>query len=322
MEKQYRVLLYYQYVPIEDPEKFTAEHLAFCKELGLLGRILVSSEGINGTVSGTIEQTDKYMQALKEDPRFASMPIKIDEADGHAFKKMHVRHRNELVNLSLEDDVNPLELTGKHLSPVEFYEQMQSPDTVVIDARNDYEFDVGHFRGAVRPDIETFRELPEWIRDNKEILEGKKILTYCTGGVRCEKFSGWLKREGFEDVSQLDGGIVTYGKDPEVQGKLWDGQCYVFDNRLTVPVNQTEHVVVGKDFFTGEPCERYVNCANPACNRKMIATEESEHKYMRSCSHECRTSERNLYVKQHNLSEEEVQERLAVIEKEQAISQG
>ena len=89
----------------------------------------------------------------------------------------------------------------------------------------------------------------------------------------------------------------------------------MFDNRLTVPVNQTEHVVVGKDFFTGEPCERYVNCANPACNRKMIATEESEHKYMRSCSHECRTSERNLYVKQHNLSEEEVQERLAVIEK-------
>lgn len=87
---------------------------------------------------------------------------------------MHVRHRNELVNLSLEDDVNPLELTGKHLSLVEFYEQMQSPDTVVIDARNDYEFDVGHFRGAVRPDIETFRELPEWIRDNKEILEGKK----------------------------------------------------------------------------------------------------------------------------------------------------
>lgn len=175
MEKQYRVLLYYQYVPIEDPETFTAEHLAFCKELGLLGRILVSSEGINGTVSGTIEQTDKYMQALKEDPRFASMPIKIDEADGHAFKKMHVRHRNELVNLSLEDDVNPLELTGNHLSPVEFYEQMQSPDTVVIDARNDYEFDVGHFRGAVRPDIETFRELPEWIRDNKEILEGKKF---------------------------------------------------------------------------------------------------------------------------------------------------
>lgn len=107
-----------------------------------------------------------------------------------------------------------------------------------------------------------------------------------------------------------------------MQGKLWDGQCYVFDNRLTVPVNQTEHVVVGKDFFTGEPCERYVNCANPACNRKMIATEESEHKYMRGCSHECRTSERNLYVKQHNLSEEEVQERLAVIEKEQAISQG
>ncbi len=208
---------------------------------------------------------------------------------------------------------------GKHLKPAEFYEKMQDPNTIVLDARNDYEYDLGHFRGAVRPDIEAFRELPEWIEENKDMLEGKQILTYCTGGVRCEKFSGWLMKQGFEDVSQLDGGIVTYGKDPEVQGKLWDGQCYVFDERISVPVNRVEHVIVGKDYFTGEPCERYVNCANPSCNKKMICTPENEYKYMRNCDHECRTNPRNLYVQEHNMTEEEVNARLAVIEKKNTL---
>ncbi|MDF2064978.1 rhodanese-related sulfurtransferase [Bacillus sp. Cr_A10] len=310
----YRVLLYYKYVPIEDPVTFAQEHLAACKEIGLKGRILVSNEGINGTCSGTIEQTDAYMNMMKADERFADMVFKIDEAEGHAFKKMHVRPKKEIVHLGLEEDINPNELTGNYLSPKEFFEQMQAEDTVVIDARNDYEFDLGHFRGAIRPEIRNFRDLPEWIRDNKEMFEGKKVLTYCTGGIRCEKFSGWLVREGFEDVGQLHGGIATYGKDPEVRGQLWDGQMYVFDERIAVPINQVEHVVVGKDHFTGEPCERYVNCANPDCNDKILCSEENEHKYLRSCSHECRVHPRNRYIVEHNLSEEEVEARLAAIE--------
>lgn len=306
----HNVLLYYKYVPIEDPETFAAEHLAACKELGLLGRILVSHEGINGTCSGTIEQTEAYMKMMEQDERFSDIAWKIDAADRHAFKKMHVRARNEIVHLGLEEDINPNELTGTYLEPKDFFEQMQDENTVLLDARNDYEFDLGHFRGAIRPDIENFRDLPEWVRDNKEELEGKKILTYCTGGIRCEKFSGWLKREGFEDVSQLHGGIVMYGKDEEVQGKLWDGQLYVFDERIAVPVNQTEHVIVGRDHFTGEPCERYVNCANPECNAKILSSEENEHKYMRSCSDECREHPRNRYAYEHQLTGEEVQARL------------
>ncbi|MGG0410362.1 rhodanese-related sulfurtransferase [Peribacillus simplex] len=312
--KPYRVLLYYLYVPIENHEEFAAEHLAACKALELKGRILVASEGINGTVSGTIEQTDKYMDMMKSDPRFADIVFKIDEADGHAFKKMHVRPRNELVTLRLEDDINPNQTTGKYLSPKEFFEQMQDENTIVLDARNDYEFDLGHFRGAIKPEITNFRELPEWVRENKEMFEGKKILTYCTGGIRCEKFSGWLVEEGFEDVSQLHGGIATYGKDPEVQGELWDGQMYVFDERIAVPINQKEHVIVGRDIYSGEPCERYVNCANPECNKKILCSEENEHKHMRSCTHECRVHPRNRYVVEHNLSEEEVAERLQLIE--------
>ncbi|MBM7706245.1 UPF0176 protein [Chryseomicrobium aureum] len=312
--KEYRVLLYYKYVAIEDPETFAAEHLAACKEIGLKGRILVSHEGINGTCSGTIEQTDAYMDMMNNDERFKDIMWKMDDADEHAFKKMHVRAKNEIVHLGLEEDINPNELTGTYLSPKEFFEQMQQEDTIVLDARNDYEYDLGHFRGSVRPDIRNFRDLPQWIKDNKDKLEGKKILTYCTGGIRCEKFSGWLKREGFEDVGQLHGGIHTYGTDPEVKGQLWDGQMYVFDNRIAVPINRVEHVIVGKDHFDGTPCERYVNCANPECNDKILTSEENEHKYMRSCSHECRTHPRNRYVVEHNMTPEQVEERLAAIE--------
>ncbi|UCZ51406.1 rhodanese-related sulfurtransferase [Bacillus shivajii] len=324
MSQSYRVLLYYKYVEVADAEQYTNEHLDFCKELGLKGRILIADEGINGTVSGTIEQTDRYMEAMKEDPRFSDMVFKIDVADQHAFKKMHVRYRKELVTLRLEDDINPNEQTGKYLSPKEFYNEMQSPETVIIDARNDYEYDLGHFKGAIRPDIKSFRELPNWIRENKEKFQDKKVLTYCTGGVRCEKFSGWLKEEGLEDVSQLHGGIVTYGKDPEVKGQLWDGKCYVFDERISVPVNRVEHVVVGRDYFTNEPCERYVNCANPECNKQIICSEESEHSYLRGCSHECRIHSRNRYVKEHELSEEQVQDRLTKIEETEhtVINQG
>lgn len=318
MTQDYRVLLYYQYVPIEDGETFAQKHIADCKELGLKGRILVADEGINGTVSGTIEQTNAYMELMKNDPRFSTIIFKIDEAEQNAFKKMHVRYRPELVNLSLEDDVNPLELTGAYLDPKEFREAMLDENTVVIDARNDYEFDLGHFRGAIRPEIRSFRELPQWIRDNKEQFMEKRVLTYCTGGIRCEKFSGWLVREGFKDVGQLHGGIATYGKDPEVQGDLWDGQMYVFDSRIAVPINQKEHVIVGRDWFDGSPCERYINCGNPECNRQMLASEENEAKYLGACSHECRVHPNNRYIKAHQLSNQEVQERLALLEKDLA----
>ncbi|HLR64743.1 MAG TPA: rhodanese-related sulfurtransferase [Pseudogracilibacillus sp.] len=315
-EMNYRVLLYYNFVPIEDHEAFADEHLKQCKELGLKGRILVAHNGINGTVSGTIEQTDAYMDLMRQDPRFEDTFFKIDEHHDHAFKKMHVRPREELVTLRLDDPIDPIELTGEYLTPEEWYEEMQRDDVVILDTRNDYEYDVGHFRGAIRPDIKTFRDLPEWVEENRDLFEGKRILTYCTGGIRCEKFTGHMIQAGFPDVAQLEGGIVTYGKDPEVQGKLWDGLCYVFDNRLTVPINQTEHVIIGRDYFDGEPCERYVNCANPECNKQILCSEANEHKYLRGCTDECRRTERNLYVKEHQLTSDDIEERLALLDDE------
>lgn len=313
-QKDFRVLLYYKYVAIEDPVAFAAEHLAFCKELGLLGRILVGLEGINGTVSGTIEQTESYMKHMKADPRFNDIMWKIDEVEGHTFKKMHVRPRTEIVHLGLEDDINPLEMTGDYLSPKEFMTRMQADNTVIIDARNDYEFDLGHFRNAVRPDIENFRDLPAWMEEHKEDFADKDILTYCTGGIRCEKFSGWLKREGYgKSVGQLHGGIATYAKDPEVKGQLWDGQMFVFDRRRSVPINQVEHVVVGKDYFTGEPTERYTNCANPACHKLMLCEEKHEAFYMRSCSDDCRRAQRNFFVEENGWTQAQVEEQIAKI---------
>lgn len=312
----YRVLLYYNYTTIEDPEAFAAEHLAFCKSLDLKGRILVANEGINGTLSGTIAQTEAYMEHMLQDPRFADTMFKIDESEGHAFRKMFVRPRPELVSLNLEQDIDPHELTGKYLKPTEFKEALLDEDTIVIDARNDYEYDLGHFRGAIRPEIRNFRELPQWIQDNKEQFMDKKVVTYCTGGIRCEKFSGWLLREGIEDVAQLHGGIATYGKDPEVRGELWDGQMYVFDDRIAVEINQVDKQIVGKDWFDGTPCERYINCANPECNRQILTSEENEAKHLGGCSYDCAASEHNRYIVKHNISAEERVARLAAIQEE------
>lgn len=312
----YRVLLYYNYTTIADPEAFAKEHWAFCQQLGIKGRILVASEGINGTLSGTKAATDQYMAMMLADERFKETYFKIDESEGHAFKKLFVRPRTELVALNLEEDIDPRQLTGTYLEPQAFKEALLDEETVVIDARNDYEYDLGHFRGAIRPEIHNFRELPAWIRENKEQLMNKKIVTYCTGGIRCEKFSGWLLREGYEDVAQLHGGIAAYGKNADTKGELWDGKMYVFDERISVEINQVDKTVIGKEWFDGTPCERYINCSNPECNRQMLVSEENEAKYLGACSLACAKHVKNRYAKKHSLTEEERLNRLAIIEKQ------
>lgn len=287
--KDYRILLYYKFVQIPDPEQFTAEHLQYCKDLGVKGRILIAAEGINGTLSGTVEQTEKYMNDLKANPLFSDIVFKIDEADGHAFKKIFVRYRKELVTFRYEKPLDPNVIGGKRLSPKEWHELLQRDDVVVIDGRNDYEYDIGHFRGAIRPEVKSFREFPEWIRNNLSEYKDKKVLTYCTGGIRCEKLTGFLIHEGFQDVNQLEGGIVTYGKDPEVQGHLWDGKCYVFDERISVPINRTEEdVVIAKCHHCGKTEDRYINCANPVCNKQHVCCTDCEEEHQSFCSDECR----------------------------------
>ncbi|MEK4238753.1 oxygen-dependent tRNA uridine(34) hydroxylase TrhO [Paenibacillus sp. FSL H7-0714] len=287
-QSEYAILLYYKFVKVPDAEQFAQEHLAYCKELDVKGRILISDEGINGTLSGTIAQTEQYMKDLRANPLFSDIVFKIDEADGHAFKKIFVRYKKELVTFRVEDELDPNVITGEHLAPKDFYEMMQRDDVVILDGRTGYEFDLGHFRGSIRPEVDSFKEFPDWIRENMSELKDKPILTYCTGGIRCEKLSGFMMKEGFQQVYQLDGGIVTYGKDPEVQGQLFDGKCYVFDERISVQINHTdEDIIVGRCHHCGQPADQFINCANDACHLQHICCENCEAQHSGHCSDEC-----------------------------------
>lgn len=288
MNKNYRILLYYMFSNIENPEEFTKEHLALCKELNLRGRILISQEGINGTCSGTVDETEKYMKALKTIPGFQDTVFKIDESDDHAFNRLSVKERKSIITLLHEDEVNPNELVGTYLKPKEFYEMLQSDDVIIVDGRNDYEYEIGHFRGAIKPDIKNFKQFPEWIDETLGDQKDKKILTYCTGGIRCEKLTGVFLNKGFKEVYHLDGGIVTYGKDEEVKGRLWDGKCYVFDNRVAVQINRTEEdVVISKCSICNEPSDRYINCRNDDCHDQFICCERCEKTHSGFCSAPC-----------------------------------
>ncbi len=292
-EKPYRVLLYYKFVPIHGYALFAQHHFHLCWLLGLRGRILISPEGINGTISGTTEQTECYITTLTMDPRFCDMIFKTDEIDGHVFDKLFVRVKEELVTFRVGDDGSPLKQTGRHLSPLEWYETIQRDDVVILDGRTDYEFDLGHFRNAIRPPVKSFRDFPKWIRDNLGDQKDKIILTYCTGGVRCEKLTAYMMSEGFSNVAQLEGGIVTYGKDDLVRGKLWDGLCYVFDQRISVPINHTENgLSVSVCTHCGESCIRYVNCANLECHKQHFSCEACQQKSGRSCSPKCENAPR------------------------------
>lgn len=290
----YRVLLYYKYVKIDDPEAFAEGHLDFCNMLGLRGRILISPEGINGTCSGTSHETQKYMETMMSDERFRDMEFKIDEVPAHVFKKMHVRVKKELVTFRLENDLDPNEISGKHLKPKEWFDKMHEDNVIILDGRTDYEFDLGHFRNAIRPPLNSFRGFPEWVRSEFIKHKDKKIMTYCTGGVRCEKLSGFLLQEGFKEVYQLEGGIIKYSKDPDIKGELFDGKCYVFDERISVPVNSAEeYKPMGKCHHCGKATDRYVNCANLDCHRQHFECEDCEEKYARSCSAECMNAPRH-----------------------------
>jgi UPF0176 protein len=300
--KPYLVLLYYKFVPLEHFASFAGLHHHFCWKLGVKGRILISPEGINGTISGTVEQCELYMYALRRDDRFSDLWFKIDEADGHVFEKLFVRIREELVTLRAGEEGSPLKRTGKYLSPQEWYETLQRDDVLVLDGRTDYEYDLGHFRNAIRPPVKSFRDFPQWIRENLSSYKDKTILTYCTGGVRCEKLTAFMLNEGFTDVAQLHGGIVTYGKDEQVRGKMWEGSCYVFDKRISVPINHEEHKITGSCTYCGTPTEHLINCANIDCHKQHFQCESCERHSLRSCSDTCKHASRREQISASALS--------------------
>jgi UPF0176 protein len=284
--KPYSVLLYYNYTPIQDPEAYREIHHLFCLNHHLLGRIIIASEGLNGTVSGLKADCDAYMNWLKSDPIFAGtdFDFKVDELEGHTFNKLHVRVKNEIVHSDLP--VNPLIRTGKHLRPKEFKQMLKNdPEVVLVDMRSNYEHELGRFKGAHTFDMENLRDLPDHVHQI-EHLKNKKVITYCTGGIKCEKASAFLLEQGFENVYQLHGGIIKYGL--EEGGEDFDGTCYVFDNRVATTVNSVNPQVISTCFVCQSLSDHMVNCANPECNEHLPICPTCLKEMEGACSKECK----------------------------------
>ncbi|RKR85346.1 UPF0176 protein [Mucilaginibacter gracilis] len=285
--KKYKTLLYYCYSTIADGEQFAADHLKFCKSLNLVGRIIVANEGLNGTVSGEAEACHVYMDTLHADPRFAGIDFKVDDVAEPSFVKMHVRYKSEIVHSGLRDPniINPEQKTGIHLEAKDFLAMKDRDDVVVLDVRSNYEHSVGRFKNAVTLDIENFRDFPSKINELAQYKD-KKIITYCTGGIKCEKASALLLHEGFTDVYQLHGGIIKYGK--EAGGEDFEGKCYVFDNRLTVDVNAVNPVIISTCYNCGTTTAKMINCANPECNEHFTQCDACGEALEGCCSDACK----------------------------------
>lgn len=286
--KPFRTLLYYKYVHIPAAADFAQQHMELCQRLGLVGRIIVAEEGLNGTVSGTVVAIQNYMDTLNNHALLNNIDFKVDDVDEPSFSALHVRYKDEIVNSGSKNlPIDPTIRTGKHLEPKEFAEMMHRDDVVVLDVRSNYESGLGRFKGAVAADIDNFREFPEYIK-NLEQYKDKKVMTYCTGGIKCEKASALLLEAGFKEVYQLHGGIIKYGK--EMQGKDFEGNCYVFDKRVSVPVNSVNPSVISTCKICGTASTHMVNCANAECNDHFVLCETCGDKMKGCCCEECMAS--------------------------------
>ncbi|MEK6929002.1 MAG: rhodanese-related sulfurtransferase [Nanoarchaeota archaeon] len=296
--EQISILLFYKYTYIKNPVLFRAENLLLCKQLGIKGRILIAHEGINGSISGSKEQTEKYKKLLRKDSRLSDIKFKEDLGLQHPFKKMIIKIKKEIVNFGKNVD---LRRTGEYLSPAEFLdlykdENKIGKEIIILDARNNYESKIGKFKGAITPDIETFREfskIAEQLKDKKD----KKIVMYCTGGIRCEKATAYFKEQGFKDVAQLEGGILTFAK--EFQDTIWEGSCFVFDKRLKSNVNSKESPIT-KCELCDVPCDLYKNCRNKICDKYTIICIPCGQKYGYCCSPTCFKSFQAVRLKEKN----------------------
>jgi UPF0176 protein len=277
MQDKYTIILFYKYTTIDDPKAFRDEQFNLCQNLGMKGRMIIAKEGINGTFEGTEASCSEYMKVMKEDKRFADIHWKVSNGtpDGTAFPRLSVKVRKEIVSLHLgeEEDIDPNQTTGIHLKPEDLHKWYKEGKKFhIVDMRNDYELRVGKFEGTVFPDLNNFRDLKKNLKKIED-LKDTTVLTVCTGGVRCEKASGLLVREGFKDVYQLDGGIVSYME--KYPGQDFKGSLYVFDKRIVMNFDDKDkHEIIGRCSKCNKPSEHYVNCANLMCHDHFICCED------------------------------------------------
>ena len=267
----YQVLLFYKYVTIEDPAAFAAGFRASAEKHQLTGRVIIAEEGINATLEGLTERTEEFVKELLKDQRLSDMSVKVSEGTGQTFPKLSVKVREEIVGTHFSKErVDPRTRTAPHLTPEEmklWYEN--NKDFVIIDMRNDYEYAGGHFKGSINPGLANSRDLPEAL-PKLEQYKSKKVVTVCTGGIRCEKMSAFLMNNGFEDVYQLEDGIHGYME--KYPGEDFLGTLYTFDQRVTMDFGGNREIV-GKCYRCEVTSENYVNCANFDCHLHFICCE-------------------------------------------------
>ncbi len=271
----FEVLLYYKYVHIENPEELRNEQRKFCEEHNLKGRIIVANEGINGTLEGNIQDTQKYIEWMENQKEFQKINYKKSAGTGNAFPKLKVRVRPEIVTARLPE-LNPNKTTGKYLSEDELFQWFQDKkEFYVVDMRNDYEYASGYFEGFIPSGLKNFFDLKN-VLPKLAHLKNKTVLTVCTGGVRCEKASGFLVENGFKDVYQLKNGIQTFME--KYPNTYFKGKLYVFDNRLTLAFNSSETETVGRCMHCNTPCDEYTNCEYDACHMHYICCKNCKDK--------------------------------------------
>jgi UPF0176 protein len=270
MREVYPVILFYKYVAISDADVFAGGQRALCSSLGLKGRVLIASEGINGTLAGPADSVNRYVAVLKTDRRFSEIEIKLSAGNAGTFPKLVVKVRAEIVTLNAGAITSDKD---NHLSPREWKKMLEgSPDAVLLDIRNRFESAAGKFENAVTCEIEHFRELPRYVHRLQSLKE-KTVLMYCTGGIRCEKASALLRSQGFHKVFQLHGGIAAYQE--QFGNEHWQGECFVFDQRMTVRVEEGL-VQIGRCSHTGRATSRFVNCLHDPCHKLFILSPEAE----------------------------------------------
>jgi len=229
----YTVAALYHFTRFDDPASLRDPLLSLCQDNGIGGTLLLAKEGINGTIAGTRSGIDAVLGHIRALPGCSTLEHKESASQVPPFNRMKVRLKKEIVTMG-QPDVNPAEGTGHYVDPTDWNALITSPDVAVIDTRNDYEVAIGTFDGAIDPETKSFGEFPAWWEDNKERFHNKRIAMFCTGGIRCEKSTAYMKEQGFEEVYHLEGGILKYLEEVPEENTMWQGECFVFDERVTV----------------------------------------------------------------------------------------
>ena len=267
-----KIILYYGFAPVADPDALRLWQTTLCESLNLKGRILLSKHGINGTLGGDMDDLKKYVKQTKQYPGFKKIDFKWSEGTGSDFPRLSVKVRDELVTFGVSDEIevdeSGIKNGGSHLTPEEVHKlvEVRGEDVVFFDGRNAYEAKVGKFKNAVVPNVQTTKDFIAELESGKyDALKSKPVVTYCTGGIRCEVLSAVMKKRGFQEVYQISGGIVRYGEKFKDEG-LWEGSLYTFDGRMTIDFSEKTQVIGTCDNCQA-PTKSFRNCADEYCHQ-------------------------------------------------------